>query len=68
LLEIFNITKKDMKTPTQLELIRSLCVKIDAIIQAAQTLDKNREVALVITKLEEAKMWAGKNCGNYEED
>ncbi len=34
--------------------------EIDALIQKAQGAQPSREMSLVVTKLQEAKMWAGK--------
>lgn len=40
--------------------IKTLRTHIDASIQEAKGLESSRAISLVITKLEEAKMWAGK--------
>jgi hypothetical protein len=40
--------------------IKALRVTIDGAIQEAKRQTPSRAVALVVTKLEEAKMWAGK--------
>lgn len=40
---------------------KELRVQIDAVIQAAKSRKPSREMSLVITKLQEAVMWAGMN-------
>ena len=40
--------------------IKALRVTIDGAIQEAKTQTPSRATSLVVTKLEEAKMWAGK--------
>ena len=40
---------------------KELRVQIDAAIQAARSVKGSREMSLVITKLQEAVMWAGMN-------
>lgn len=53
----------------QLKLTISFREKLDALIQAVhKDLYPNREVALIITKLQEARMWAGQNCANHGSD
>lgn len=49
----------------QLKMLKNLRVEIDALIQGCGALFGSREVSLVITKLDEARMWAGKACGIY---
>ena len=44
----------------QITAIKALRVNIDKVIQEAKTHESSRAFSLVITKLEEAKMWAGK--------
>lgn len=44
--------------------VRQLRVDIDALVQRVEGFASSRELALVKTKLEEAKMWAGKELGN----
>ncbi len=55
-----------LPVPTQEE-IHAFRKEIDAVIQKAQTLQNTfgranggREISLVVTKLQEGKMWAGK--------
>lgn len=59
-----------MPDTTLTTLIKELRVSIDATIQQAQKVaetinrgDAGREIALAITKLQEAKMWAGQALG-----
>lgn len=40
--------------------VKQLRVNIDKCIQEVETLGQSRALSLVKTKLEEAKMWAGK--------
>lgn len=44
--------------------LRQLRVDIDAAIKKVEAFNGSRELSLVKTKLEEAKMWAGKELGN----
>ncbi len=44
--------------------VRTLRQDVDALLQRLLTFTPSRELALVRTKLEEAKMWAGKELGN----
>ena len=44
--------------------VKELRVSIQDIIDDLRNHQGSRELALVITKLEEAKMWAGKHLGN----
>lgn len=53
--------------PPTFEEIHAFRKEVDAVIQKAQTLQTNigrntggREISLVVTKLQEGKMWAGK--------
>lgn len=53
--------------PVTFQEIHDFRKEIDAVIQKSQTLQKTiernpggREISLVVTKLQEAKMWAGK--------
>lgn len=57
----------DNQPPTTNEEVHQLRKKIDAVIQEAQTTQSRigrdsggREISLVVTKLQEGKMWAGK--------
>jgi hypothetical protein len=46
--------------------VKTLRQDIDALVQRLDAaFSGSRELALVKTKLEEAKMWAGKELGNY---
>lgn len=40
--------------------VHDLRLNIDRVIQEAKSHESTRAISLVITKLEEAKMWAGK--------
>lgn len=44
--------------------IRDVRIAIDNVIKDVEALTGSRELSLVKTKLEEAKMWAGKELGN----
>lgn len=44
--------------------VRTFRQDVDALLQRLLTFTPSRELALVRTKLEEAKMWAGKELGN----
>lgn len=44
--------------------IRDLRIQIDNCIKEVETKVPSRELSIVKTKLEEAKMWAGKELGN----
>lgn len=46
------------------EQVRDLRIAIDSVIKDVESLAGSRELSLVKTKLEEAKMWAGKELGN----
>lgn len=41
---------------------------LDAMIIDMGALEKNREVSIVLTKLQEARMWLGQNCANHGSD
>lgn len=47
---------------------KALRVELDSIIKAVKLLSQTRETSLVITKLQEARMWAGQNLSNYESE
>lgn len=47
---------------------KSLRVELDSIIKAVKLLSPTRETSLVVTKLQEARMWAGQNLSNYESE
>ncbi len=43
--------------------------ELSALIEAIQNqIDPTRETSLVITKLQEARMWAGQNLANYSDE
>lgn len=51
--------------PTNTEAqVRDVRIAIDNVIKDVEALTGSRELSLVKTKLEEAKMWAGKELGN----
>ena len=58
---------EEQKTPITFEEVHAFRKEVDAVIQKAQllqgTIGRNpggREISLVVTKLQEGKMWAGK--------
>lgn len=51
------MSKQEEWTIEQVKMLRR---NIDGEIEYAKTLEGSRAISLVITKLEEAKMWAGK--------
>ena len=53
----------------QINKTKNLRKEIDALITAVKSdMAGNREVSLVITKLQEARMWAGQNLANYSDE
>lgn len=64
------MSEEQVSVSRQIEEIKNLRVVIDSAIKEARGVaeginggDGGREIALSITKLEEAKMWAGKALG-----
>jgi hypothetical protein len=58
-------------TTQEQNIIRTKALRetLDSIIDAVKSeIDGTREIALVITKLQEARMWAGQNIANYSND
>jgi hypothetical protein len=58
---------QNITQPAPYEVIHQFRKEVDAVIQKAQTLQSQlgrnpggREISLVVTKLQEGKMWAGK--------
>lgn len=52
----------------EIQQTKALRVELDSIIKAVKLLSQTRETSLVITKLQEARMWAGQNLSNYESE
>lgn len=53
----------------QIDRTKNLRKEIDALLTAVKTdIAQNREISLVITKLQEARMWAGQNLANYSDE
>lgn len=52
----------------EIQQIKALRVELNSIIKAVKLLSPTRETSLVITKLQEARMWAGQNLSNYESE
>jgi len=53
----------------QIDRTKNLRKEIDALLTVVKTdIAQNREISLVITKLQEARMWAGQNLANYSDE
>lgn len=58
----------NINSETEIQQTKALRVELDSIIKAVKLLAQNRETSLVVTKLQEARMWAGQNLSNYESE
>lgn len=61
-------TTTNVNPEVEIQQTKSLRVELDSIIKAVKLLTPTRETSLVITKLQEARMWAGQNLANYESE
>lgn len=58
----------NINSETEIQQTKALRVELDSIIKAVKLLAPTRETSLVVTKLQEARMWAGQNLSNYESE
>lgn len=58
----------NVNSEIEIQKTKALRVELDSIIKAVKLLAPTRETSLVITKLREARMWAGQNLSNYESE
>ena len=58
----------NVNSEIEIQKTKALRVELDSIIKAVKLLAPTRETSLVITKLQEARMWAGQNLSNYENE
>jgi hypothetical protein len=58
----------NVNSGVEIQQTKALRVELDSIIKAVKFLSSTRETSLVVTKLQEARMWAGQNLSNYESE
>ena len=58
----------NVNSEVEIQQTKALRVELDSIIKAVKLLAPTRETSLVITKLQEARMWAGQNLSNCENE